>query len=138
MQRRENSDAQYQWVQPQTKKRSKSVVLTNKCDEDRTRRTSLSQRKPRTSVQTLHRRASKVSRSEDQNQKWSTTAFPGKERRSEQQTVPISRGSSRKYQLQEIRIRLYNFIIYSFEQVVERIIAGSKSCMLKFSYSSKS
>ncbi|GFX75820.1 hypothetical protein TNCV_2237921 [Trichonephila clavipes] len=63
----------------------------------------------------LHRTANKVSRSEDQKQMWSTTAFPGEERRSELQTVPISRGSSRICQLQEIRIRLYRFIICSFE-----------------------
>ncbi|GFX53580.1 uncharacterized protein TNCV_2326951 [Trichonephila clavipes] len=57
----------------------------------------------------LHRRASKVSRSEDQKQKWSITALPGEKRRNErereQHTVPISRGSSRSCQLQEIRIR---------------------------------
>ncbi|GFT34371.1 HTH_Tnp_Tc3_2 domain-containing protein [Trichonephila clavipes] len=54
-----------------------------------------------------HRRAIKFSRSEDQKQNWSTTALPGEKRRSEreQQTVPISRVSSRKCQQQKIRIR---------------------------------
>ncbi|GFV79132.1 hypothetical protein TNCV_2613181 [Trichonephila clavipes] len=50
--------------------------------EDTTRRTGSSPRKSRTSLHLLHRRASKVSRSEDQKQKWSTAAFPGEERRS--------------------------------------------------------
>ncbi|GFU89252.1 hypothetical protein TNCV_2549731 [Trichonephila clavipes] len=64
-------------------------------------------------LQPLHRR---VSRSEDRKQMWSAAALPGEERRNEQ-TVPVSGGSSRRYQLQEISIRLYRFIIYSFEQV---------------------
>ncbi|GFY28188.1 hypothetical protein TNCV_4395221 [Trichonephila clavipes] len=121
---RRNSNAHHKRLQPQIKKWKKSGVPTNHGDED-TRRTSLNQEQQGKALRPLHRRTSKVRQHEYQKKRQSTK-WPGEKRRIEYSPINLPVGPRRRRQLQVIQTKLYRFILYSFKQVVGRIIADKQ------------